>query len=63
MKTAVAAVVASVTTQAPVPAAPPAIVGRMFSSVAGRSLAGERLRVPEAAADRRGLVAGGMRGR
>lgn len=50
MKTAADAVVASVTIQAPAPAAPPAIVGRMFPSVAGRSLAGENVRIPEAVA-------------
>jgi hypothetical protein len=50
MKTAADAVVASVTIQSPAPAAPPAIVGRMFPSVAGRSLAGEGVRIPEALA-------------
>ncbi len=41
---------ATVMTPAPVPAAPPAVVGRMFPSVAGRSLAGESVRIPEALA-------------
>jgi hypothetical protein len=48
MKATAGAVVAIVMTAPPVPAAPPAIVGRMFPSVAGRSLAGESVRIPEA---------------
>ncbi len=48
MKAAAGAVVAIVMIPAPVPAAPPAVVGRMFPSVAGRSLAGESVRIPEA---------------
>ncbi len=47
MKTAADAVVAIVMTPPPVP---PAIVGHMFPSVAGRSLAGENVRIPEALA-------------
>ncbi|TAM53000.1 MAG: hypothetical protein EPN53_05505 [Acidobacteria bacterium] len=50
MKTAAAAVVATVTRALPIPAPAPAPVGRAFPSVVGRSLAGEPVRLPQAVA-------------
>ena len=57
MKAAVTAVVATVKNETPVRALAPTVVGRTSPGASGRSLAGESVRIPEALAGLRAVVA------